>query len=636
MSSTASAADAPALRLPATILALGVISVILWIGTDRVRSRLLEQDLALIRNAGELRVAVATSHLWLEEYLSGDVEGTLQEVWRNLDRADALTAAMLTGSRRGFLGLGSSHLADPALHSRLERIRSRVTRLRASARQRQEGSLRGADTGIGSPPDVAFDRDFNLLSAEALALQREVETHLESEKGLGRLLFSLLIAGWLALIAVAAAGLWTRERRRHDAEAALRHSEAQLLQAQKMDAVGRLAGGLAHDINNYVNAITAQCELVRMKAEPRVAEKMDLVIATAGKITGLIRRLLAFSRKQPVDPRVVDLNEVVAGLRAMMKRLIGEDLQLDTLPGSGLWPVRVDPAQLEQIVVNLLVNAREASPRGGRVTIETANVALGSEYLKSNPTVKPGEYVLLAVSDTGTGMPPAVRERIFEPFFTTKEGTEARGLGLATVYGIVKQNGGHVAVYSEPGQGTTFRIYLPRSAEPRTAAAPEAAAAPLTGGSEAILLVEDNDQLRDATGGILQALGYRVAAAANGDEALAAFERLDGRVDLVICDVVMPGMSGPEVVQRIRARRGETRVLFISGYTDNVILRHGILEGEYQFLEKPFSAERLAAKIREVLGEKGAVSPARGEGAPTSSPPASSPSSPATAPSARR
>ncbi len=574
----------------------------LWIGTEMVRSRLVEQDLALIRAAGELRVAVATSHLWLEEYLSGDVRGNLAEVRRNLDRAEELAESMLAGSRRGSLSFGFSHLEDPALRSRLERIRTQVTQLRTGARQRQEGLLRGVHTGVGSPPDVAFDRTFSLLSAEALGLQRAVERHMERDKRQGRLFFSLLVAGWLSLIAVAAAGLWTRERRRREAEAALRRSEAQLLQAQKLEAVGRLAGGLAHDINNYITAITSQCELVRMKAEPRVAEKMNMVIATADKITALIRRLLAFSRKQPADPRVINLNEIVEGLRGMMKRLIGEDLQLETFLAAGLWAVRVDPAQVEQIVVNLLVNAREASPQGGHVIIETANAALDAEYLQHNPTVKPGEYVLLAVSDSGTGIPPEIRDHIFEPFFTTKEGSEARGLGLSTVYGIVQQNGGHVSVYSEMGEGTTFRIYLPRSSEePATTARDAVAAVLLTGGGETILLVEDNDELRGATRGLLEALGYRVAAAANGEDALSAFERLNGQVDLVVCDVVMPGMSGLEVVQRIRARREETRILFMSGYTDNAVLRHGILDGEHEFLEKPFSAERLAAKIREVL-----------------------------------
>jgi signal transduction histidine kinase/ActR/RegA family two-component response regulator len=589
--------------MPAAILALGILSTVLWIGTDVLRSRLAAQGIGRIRAASEIRVAVTTSHLWLEEYAGGDRGRNLEEVWASLDKAQGLARALLDGGRPEGFRTVLAPLEDPALRRQAKSLLDRIGMLRVSTLKRQEGIARGADTGIGSASDVEFDRIFTGLSEAARVLELALERERTRDETQARIFLGTLLAGWLALIAVSAAGLRNRERHRRTAEAALRRSEAQFLQAQKMEAVGRLAGGLAHDINNYVTAITSQCELVRMKAEPRTAEKMDLVIATAGKITALIRRLLAFSKQQPVDPQVIDLNEVVEGLRGMIRRLVGEDLQLETFLAGDLWPVRIDPSQVEQIIVNLLVNAREASPRGGKVTLETANVVLDREYLKNNPVVKPGEYLLLAVSDSGTGMPPEVRDRVFEPFFTTKEGTEARGLGLATVYGIVQQNGGHVAVYSEVGQGTTFRIYLPRSTEERSAPAPPLTSAevPLEGGAETILLIEDNDELRGAARGILEALGYRVAAAANGTEALATFERIGGLVDLVLCDVVMPGMSGQEIVERIRAKSPGTRVLFMSGYTDNVVLRHGILEGEFEFLEKPFSADRLAAKIRQVL-----------------------------------
>jgi signal transduction histidine kinase len=588
--------------MPGAILALGVISVVLWLGTDLTRSRVTAQEVALIRAAAEVRVSVAVAHLWLEEYVSGDTGGNLEQVWRNLDRAEALARSMLEGGGFGPAGTELQPLESPELRRRAEELLGQIVVLRQKARLRQEGRARGEDTGIGSASDAEFDRLFDRLSREAQGLERAVERQMAAnQRRMGLLLWTSLL-GWMSLIGIAAAGLWTRERQRRATEAALRHSEAQLLQAQKMEAVGRLAGGLAHDINNYVTAITSQCELVRMKAEPRVAEKMDMVIATAGKITSLVRRLLAFSRQQPMAVRVVGLNEVVEGLGSMMKRLLGEDVELRTYLAPGLWPVRVDPGQVEQVVVNFVVNAREAMPRGGKITIETANVSLDEEYLRSNPTVKPGEYVLMAVSDSGSGIPPEIRDRIFEPFFTTKEGTEARGLGLSSVYGIVKQNGGHVAVYSEVGKGTTFRVYLPRSSEAAAAAPSSIPAAAPSRGAESVLLIEDNDELRGATRGLLEVLGYKVSAAANGAEALDLFDRLGGRVDLVVCDVVMPGMSGPEVVERLRARKPDLRALFMSGYTDNVVVRHGILEGELEFLEKPFSAERLAAKVREVLG----------------------------------
>jgi signal transduction histidine kinase/ActR/RegA family two-component response regulator len=592
--------------MPVAILALGIVSVVLWFSTDALRKRLAEQEVALIRAASEIRVDVAVSHLWLEEYVTGDPGVDLEAVWDSLDQARALTRAILEGGKVGERGILLSPLEDPMLRAQAERLQVQIARLRETARRRLEGYRRGEETGIGSPFDAHFDRIFDNLSDEAKALERAVETQMVREERRTRILLGTLMIGWIALVSAAAGGLWTREKHRREARAALRRSEAQLLQAQKMDAVGRLAGGLAHDINNYINAITSQCELVQMKVQPgdRIYEKMEMVIATAGKITALVRRLLAFSKQKPTDVRVVNLNEVVDDLRAMMKRLLREDIQLETFLPASLWSVCVDPAQVEQIVVNLLVNAREASPRGGKVTIETANVFLDRDYLKGNPSAVEGNYVLLAVSDSGTGIPPEIRDRIFEPFFTTKEaGSEARGLGLATVYGIVKQYGGHLAVYSEVGRGTTFKIYFPRSTETAERAATRAEEMAAGGGTETILLIEDNDELRGSTHGVLEALGYRVVVAANGEEALVALDEEGGEVDLVISDVVMPGMSGPEVVDRLRQRNPTIRAIFISGYTDNVVLRHGILEGEFEFLEKPYSVNRLAAKIREVLSK---------------------------------
>ena len=585
------------------ILALGIVSLVLWLGTDVLRTRLTTQDTALLRAADEIQLSAAMAHLWLEEYVTGD-SANLAEVWRHFERADGLTRAMLEGSGPGSPEPRLKPLEDPELRRQAAALRVHIGDLRESARRRQTGKIRGESVGVGSQADEEFDRLFFRLSDEARRLGQAIEVQRQRDEDHSRLLFGALLAAWIVLIAVATVGMWSREHRRRAAEEALRRSEAQLLQAQKMEAVGRLAGGLAHDVNNYVNAITSQCELVMMSAKPgdRVAEKMGLVIATAGKITALIRRLLAFSKQQPVAPQVVDLNEVVEGLRGLIYRLIGEDLPLETFPASDLWRTRVDPTQVEQIVVNLLVNAREASPRGGKVTIETANATLGPDYQQTHPAVKPGDYVLLAFSDSGTGIPPEIRDHIFEPFFTTKEGTEARGLGLATVYGIVQQNGGEMTVYSEVGRGTTFRIYLPRTRDASEPRMPTPAALRPMGGHEALLLVEDNDELRSATQGVLEALGYRVATAANGPEALAALERLDGRIDLVICDVVMPGMSGPEVVERLRAHHPEIRTILMSGYTDNVVVRHGIVEGDYDFLEKPFSTDKLAAKIRAALG----------------------------------
>lgn len=593
----------PLYRLPVVILSLGIVSVVLWFGTDRMRKRLTDQEVGLLRAASEIRVSVAVSHLWLEEYVGGDPGVDQREVWKSLDRAYSLAQAMVEGGEVGHRVV-LEPIDHPELRAQAKRIRECIEELRQAAHRRQEGWERGEDTSAGSRMDLHYDRLFDKLSAEARTLETEVERKMVRDESRIWLFFGTLMMAWIGIVTAAAGGLWSRERHRRRTEEALRRSEAQLLQAQKMEAVGRLAGGLAHDINNYVTAITSQCELVKMKARPgdRVSGKMDMVIGTAGKITSLVRQLLAFSKSQPVQVQVLSLNEVVEGLRGMVKRLLGEDLQLETFLHPELWPVCMDRGQVEQIIVNLLVNAREASPRGGKVTAETANVLLDAEYLKKNPTVKPGEYALLAVSDNGTGIAPEIQDKIFEPFFTTKEGAgEARGLGLATVYGIVKQNGGHLAVYSEVGQGTTFRIYLPRSEDKAVAPTQVPVEGEAAGGVETILLVEDNEELRGSTQGVLEALGYRVRTAADGPEALALLDREDGTVDLVISDVVMPGLSGPDLIARIREKRPDIRVIFISGYTDNVVLRHGILEGEVDFLEKPYTIERLARKIREVL-----------------------------------
>ena len=452
------------------------MSLILWLGTDVLRTRLTTQDTALLRAAAGIQLNVAMAHLWLEEYVTGD-SSNLAEVWNDFDRADGLIRAMLEGDGPGSPRL--QPLDNPELRRQAERLRRRTAELRRRARQRQEGLARGEDVGIGSGADQDFDRLFFQISGEARVLEQAIEVQRQRDEARGRMVLGGLLAAWIALIVAATAGMWSRERRRRAAEEALRRSEAQLLQAQKMDAVGRLAGGLAHDINNYVNAITSQCELVRMKALPgdRAAEKMDLVIATAGKITALIRRLLAFSRQQSVAPQAVILNEVVEEMSGIMKQLLGEDLQLETVLAPGLWRTRIDPTQAEQIVVNLLVNAREASPRGGKVTIETANVPVPPAPPRDPAAAPAGDYVLLTLSDSGSGIAPEIRDRIFEPFFTTKEGAESRGLGLATVYGIVQQNGGHLEVHSEVGRGTAFRIYLPRTLEAPTPATPVPAGA---------------------------------------------------------------------------------------------------------------------------------------------------------------
>ncbi len=378
--------------------------------------------------------------------------------------------------------------------------------------------------------------------------------------------------------------------------------EEQLRQSQKMEAVGKLAGGIAHDFNNLLTAITGYAELLLATLGSDDPRRMDLqeICNAADRATTLIRQLLAFSRRQVLQPKLVDLHHLVEDIERLLRRLIGEDIELVTLSDAGLGLVKVDPSLMEQVLVNLAVNARDAMPGGGRLTVETRNVTLGPDYTAGHAAVEPGSYVLLAVTDNGTGMDEATRARAFEPFFTTKGPGRGTGLGLAMVYGTVKQSGGHVWVYSEPGRGSTFKIYLPRVAGLPDVA--ERAPAPaLVGGHETVLLVEDEPGVRGLAERVLSEHGYTVLAAVDGAGALDAAERHHGSIDLLLTDVVMPGMGGPELAQRLAALRPATRVLYITGYTEDTVVRHGLVHSGLSYLEKPFRPDVLLAKVRQVL-----------------------------------
>ena len=337
--------------------------------------------------------------------------------------------------------------------------------------------------------------------------------------------------------------------------------------------------------------------------ESRARLDIQEIEKAAKRAAGLTRQLLIFSRQQVLEPRALDLNALVGNLEKMLHRLIGEDIELRTKPAALLGAVRADPGQLEQAIVNLVVNARDAMPKGGRLTIETADVELDRSYVAAHVPTQPGPYVLLAISDTGVGMDGATKARLFEPFFTTKEPGRGTGLGLATVYGIVKQSGGYIWAYSELGHGTTFKIYLPRVAE--TAQAPESTPSPPTpvGGSETVLVVEDQDEVRRLTKRVLEARGYTVLAARNGAEALEIVGRHATQIHLMITDVVMPGMNGRELAQLACARRSDLKVLYVSGYTGEAVLQHRLLEPGVAFLQKPFTPDALARKTREVLDD---------------------------------
>jgi PAS domain S-box-containing protein len=381
--------------------------------------------------------------------------------------------------------------------------------------------------------------------------------------------------------------------------------EAQFRQAQRLEAVGQLAGGVAHDFNNLLTAITGYSDLAlrRLRPEDPLHHHLDEIRKAAERAGGLTRQLLAFSRKQVLQPKVIDLNAVVADVDKMLRRLIGEDIDLLTVLRAEPPAIRADPGQIEQVLMNLAVNARDAMPAGGQLTIETTNVDLNEEYASQHIGVAPGPYVMLAVSDTGCGMDAETRARIFEPFFTTKELGKGTGLGLSTVYGIVKQSGGNIWVYSEVGRGTTFKVYLPSvdaAAEQLERAAPQLE---IPTGHETILLVEDEELVRTLAHEVLQMSGYRVLVAANGGAALLICERHTGPIHLLLTDIVMPELSGQELAERLTRLRPDMRVLFMSGYTNNAVIHNGTLAAVVNYIQKPFSPDALARKVREVLDE---------------------------------
>jgi PAS domain S-box-containing protein len=379
--------------------------------------------------------------------------------------------------------------------------------------------------------------------------------------------------------------------------------EEQLLQAQKMEAVGRLAGGVAHDFNNLLTAILGYTQMGMTKVSPdnQLGSYLQEINKAAIRASHLTSQLLAFSRRQVIEPRVIDLNDLILDMDRMLRRLIGEDVELVTVPARSLGHVKLDPGQMEQVLMNLAVNARDAMPDGGRLLIETSDLEVKEASALQHPGVDPGEYVMLTVTDTGVGMTEQVKERAFEPFFTTREMDKGTGLGLSTCYGIVAQNRGDILIDSGPGRGTTIKIYLPRVDEEADSPV-RPIPRPLPVGNETVLLVEDEPAVREMASEVLREQGYAVLAAANGDEALrVAEERRDREIDLLVTDVVMPLMGGKELAQRIGEIHPTTPVLYTSGYPDDTVAQHGVLEEGTEFLPKPFGPHELTTKVRELL-----------------------------------
>ncbi len=387
------------------------------------------------------------------------------------------------------------------------------------------------------------------------------------------------------------------------ARATLARTEEQMRHAQKMEAVGRLASGVAHDFNNLLSVILSYADLLLSDLDDAHPMRRDLEeIGLAGeRAAALTRQLLAFSRQQALAPRVIDLSQVVGGMERMVARLVGADVELVVLRDPALGKVCADPGQVEQVVMNLAVNARDAMPRGGKLTFQLRNVELDEPYASEHLGAKPGPYVMLAVTDTGLGMDRETQARVFEPFFTTKEKGKGTGLGLSTVFGIVRQSGGHIGLYSEPGRGTTFKIYFPTCDGAVVSPSTPPPSSRTGGGHETILVVEDDDQVRSVACGILRRYGYTVLEASGAGDALLVAERHGAAVHLLLADTVLPLMTGPELAARLLAARPSMRVLFMSGYPEEAMAQHGLLDSDAAFLQKPMTPERLGRKVREVL-----------------------------------
>jgi len=378
--------------------------------------------------------------------------------------------------------------------------------------------------------------------------------------------------------------------------------EEQYYQSQKMESIGRLAGGIAHDFNNLLTVITGTSELMLMDLEPdsQMYANVNEINNTAERAASLTRQLLTFSRKQIIETKVLNLNDTLFSMDKMLRRLIGEDIELVFIPCQDLWPIKADPGQMEQVLTNLVVNARDAMRKGGKLTIETANYHLDAYYAETHPDTTPGDYIMMAVSDTGIGMDEDTRSKVFEPFFTTKDKGQGTGLGLSTCYGIVKQNGGNIRVYSEPGVGSTFKVYLPRTYESRGEDR-KSTEEDLPGGTETILVAEDEPAVRKMIHRILSGRGYTVIEASHGDEAVAVATEYTEPIHLLLTDIIMPHMGGKGAAKIIQCSHPGIHILFMSGYTDNSIVHHGVLDPGVAFLQKPFTPQSLLKKIRDVL-----------------------------------
>lgn len=571
-----------------------------------------------------------------------EVDNRLSAILSTLQDAETGQRGYLLTRRTAFLepyeraiGTVDRQLADleraiednPGQLARLTRLRqaadSRAELLRANLERGRRGDPIESYAGELERGRQHMDEMRAIIAEMKLEEARLLRSHTEGARLQGSLLRGALLAAGVAVLTLGVMAFADARRRlraaveaRNDlavANASLQEearnreaAETQVRQFQKMQAIGQLTGGIAHDFNNMLAIVIGSLDLAkrRLKADPVRAEGcIDNALEGANRAAQLTARLLAFSRQQPLDPKVLDVNKLVGGMSELLRRTIGENMRVETVLAGGLWRTFADPAQLENAIVNLCVNARDAMPDGGRLTIETANAHLDDDYAAANADVQAGQYVMISVTDTGTGMPPEVVERAFDPFYTTKGVGRGTGLGLSQVHGFVKQSQGHVKIYSEPGVGTSIKIYLPRNmGELEAQDSQQRPVGELPHGStdEIVLVVEDDERVRHLSVDALRELGYTVVQAADAGQAMTVLT-LQPRIDLLFTDVVMPDLDGRRLADRAREQRPGLKVLYTTGYTRNAIVHNGMLDADVAFLPKPFTIEQLARKVRQVL-----------------------------------